>query len=366
MPLSPSKMFFRLLLRAATVRRGRTLTALFAMAVAAALATALLDLYSDIGGKLGGDFRKFGANVLIDSPHGLTDADIQTIRKNDCAGPFAVPSAFAIARTASGKPMVVVGTDVPAMRELNPAWSVTGASAQKGAQLIGVRAADSLAKENAQTLEFNGRKVNIEGAKLRTGAEEDSRIYIPLEQFENWTGLRPTVVEAQMLGTQAQIAEKIARLQPQLPEDTTVQPVRQIVEADMRVLGKTQFILLLSTIAITLTVALCVLATLTASVLERRKDYAVMKALGSSRLSVNAIFLGETFSLAILGAVAGFVAGCGLAMWIGLANFHATVEPRLDVFPPVLIGCFVIALISAAVPLTLLQKTEPAAILKGD
>src|SRR5207244_7578519 len=100
-----------------------------------------------------------------------------------------------------------------------------------------------------------------------------------------------------------------------------VQPVRQIVEAETRVLGKTKFILLLSVSAITLTVALCVLATLTASVLERRRDYAVMKALGSSQRGVSAIFLGETLALAVAGALAGFVGGCGLAMWIGRVNF---------------------------------------------
>ena len=53
-------------------------------------------------------------------------------------------------------------------------------------------------------------------------------------------------------------------------------------------------------------------------------------------------------------------------MWIGRANFHAAVEPRLNVFPAVLGGCIAIALFSALVPLTILQKTEPAAILKGD
>jgi putative ABC transport system permease protein len=146
----------------------------------------------------------------------------------------------------------------------------------------------------------------------------------------------------------------------------TAQPVRQIVEAQARVMEKTRFILLLSTIAITLTVALCVLATLTASVLERRKDYAVMKALGSSQGAVNAIFLGEALSLAIVGATAGFAAGCGLAVWIGHANFHAAITPSINVFPPVLGGCVLVALFSAVLPLTLLQKNEPAAMLKGE
>src|SRR5205807_2464522 len=164
------------------------------------------------------------------------------------------------------------------------------------------------------------------GGTLHTGGDEDSRIFFPMDDFTAWTGIQPSIAEVSVPGSSTDVVAAIERLKatPQFGK-FDVQPVRQIVEAETRVLGKARFILLLSTIAITLTVALCVLATLTASVLERRKDYAVMKALGSSQRAVNAIFLGETFSLATVGAVAGFAAGCGLAMWIGRADFHAAV-----------------------------------------
>ena len=366
MGLSQSRMFSRLLLRSIFVRRGRSLTALLAITVAAALTTALMTLYSDIGAKLRGDFNKFGANVVITAPGGFSDDQILAVRHIDHASVFALPSAFVVAKTESGKPVVVVGTDLSDARNLNPAWSITGISEETGSALIGARAASVLASERP-SLEYAGKTYDISKAgSLRTGGPEDSRVYIPLAAFEEWTGVRPTVIEAQFFGSPQQVAEKLARLQPQLPKDAVIQPVRQIVEAETRVLGKTKFILWLSVIAITLTVALCVLATLTASVLERRKDYAVMKALGSSQSRVNSIFLGETFALATVGSVVGFMAGCALAMWIGRANFHAAVEPRWLVFPHVLVASLLVALLSAIVPLALLQKLQPAAMLKGD
>ena len=370
MPLSSSRMFFRLLLRAATVRRGRTLTALLAMSVAATLATALLSLYSDIGEKLGGDFSKFGANVMVTAQPGavMTSADLTRIETAAGTGGQVVPFAYAVAHLASGKPVIVAGTDFEKARTLNSFWSVTQWPRATGQALAGVHAAQVIASEEKKSLEFNGKAIEIVPVgELRTGGEEDSRIYLSLAEFTQWTGVGPSVVEVSVPGSADQVRATIARLK-QTPElrQFDIQPVRQIVEAETRVLGKTRFILLLSTIAITFTVALCVLATLTASVLERRKDYAVMKALGSSQGAVSAIFLGESLSLAIVGAIAGFIAGCGLAMWIGRANFHAAVEPRTGVFPPVLAGCLAIALFSALVPLTLLQKTEPAAMLKGE
>lgn len=365
MGLSPSTMFFRLLLRSVSVRRGRSFTAALAITVAATLATALMTLYSDIGEQLRGDFRGFGANVVISAPGGFNDEQISAVKNLDRAP--VMPSAFAVAQTSSGKPVVVVGTELSAATTLNPAWQVTGTPDTDKGALVGVRAAALLVSEASSTLQFGGKSYEIANpSSLRSGGPEDSRIYIPLTEFERWTGLRPTVIEAQLPGTPEQIAEKMAKLRAQLPSSATVQPVRQIVEAETRVLGKTRFILSLSVLAITLTVALCVLATLTASVMERRKDYAVMKALGSSQAAVNAIFLGETTVLAAGGAMGGYVAGCALAMWIGRANFHATIGPRLSVFPAVLGGCVVMAMLSALLPLVRLQNLQPAAMLKGD
>lgn len=367
MALSPSSMFYRLLLRAATVRRGRTLTALLAMTVAACLATALLDVYSDIGAKLGGDFRKFGANVIVTATTGFGPTDIDRMRQSAGEGAVLLPEALAITKMDSGRSVVVVGTDFSAAEKMNAWWGVSKWPSSANEALVGERVDLPTKPSSAVSLEFAGKKLNVSPVyPLRTGGDEDSHIYISLQEFEQWTGLKPTVIEIAVPGDAAEVHSAISRIQSALPKTMSVQPVRQILEAETRVLGKTRFILLLSTIAITLTVALCVLATLTASVLERRKDYAVMKALGSSQESLNAIFIGETFSLAIVGAIIGFAAGCGLAMWIGRANFHAAVEPRLSVFPAVFAGCLAIAAISAIVPLGLLQKTEPAAMLKGE
>ncbi|HTM89578.1 MAG TPA: hypothetical protein VL155_15345, partial [Terriglobales bacterium] len=54
-------MFLRMLLRASLVRRGRALSALLAVVVAAAVATAMLNLYVEVQAKLRTEFRKYGA-----------------------------------------------------------------------------------------------------------------------------------------------------------------------------------------------------------------------------------------------------------------------------------------------------------------
>src|SRR2546430_3821009 len=60
-------------------------------------------------------------------------------------------------------------------------------------------------------------------------------------------------------------------------------PLFRSVEAEGRVLAKTRATLLAAAILIILTAALCVTATLTAWVLDRRRDFAIMKALGDRK-----------------------------------------------------------------------------------
>src|SRR5258706_16189407 len=65
-----TSMFVRMLIRAAVLRRGRAAAALFAMVVAAAVATAMMNLYVDVQAKLRTEFRNYGANIVVVAKEG--------------------------------------------------------------------------------------------------------------------------------------------------------------------------------------------------------------------------------------------------------------------------------------------------------
>src|ERR1035441_3455298 len=69
-PAPHTSMFLRMLLRAAALRRGRAASALLAMIVAAAVATAMMNLYVDVQAKLRTEFRNYGANVVVVGKNG--------------------------------------------------------------------------------------------------------------------------------------------------------------------------------------------------------------------------------------------------------------------------------------------------------
>jgi len=91
-----------------------------------------------------------------------------------------------------------------------------------------------------------------------------------------------------------------------------------------------------------------------------------MKVLGASGRLVNGFFAAEAAALGVMGAIFGFFIGIAVAAWIGRVNFHAPVVPRFSVFPYVLAGSVAIALISAILPIVLLQRVQPAIILRGE
>jgi putative ABC transport system permease protein len=215
-------------------------------------------------------------------------------------------------------------------------------------------------------LSFQGRTLQLNpGGTLQTGAAEDSRIYVDLLQFEAWTGVQPSTIEIAANGSSDEINLTMQRLSQALPT-TDVHPVRQIVEAEGRVLGKTRAALLASAVLIILTAALCVLATLMGWIFDRRKDFAIMKALGASEKLLNGFFAAEAAALGVVGAVLGFLLGIGIAAWIGRVNFHAAVVPRFSVLPVILAGSVAVALLSAALPIGILRRVQPAMILRGE
>jgi putative ABC transport system permease protein len=378
-------MFLRMLVRAAVLRRGRAFSALFAMVVAAAVATAMLNLYVDVQTKLRREFRNYGANIVLvgrdgaSLPAGALDQVESVLAGRGVVAPFGL----VVARTSDGEPIVVAGTDFERVRQLDRWWlvsrwpSIVPTSRAKDVlemghpeleqALIGVRALAAVSPKNQVfDLSFQGHVVQLTPAgTVQTGAAEDSRIYISLADFVAWTGVQPSTIEVAATGTPEEIAAIMHQLEQAIPA-AEVRPVRQIMEGEARVLGKTRATVLAASVLIILTAALCVLSTLMGWVFDRRRDFAIMKALGASDRLLNGFFAAEAAALGAAGAVIGFVLGIGIAAWIGRVNFHAPVEPRFSVLPLVLAGSIAVTLLAAILPISLLRRVQPAVILRGE
>jgi|KBSSwiStaDraftv2_1062776.scaffolds.fasta_scaffold13217_7 putative ABC transport system permease protein len=362
-----TSMFLRMLWRAAVRRRGRAASALLAMIVAATTATAMLNLYGDVQGKLNKEFRSYGANIVVIAKDGqaLPADALPRVRSVLSGDSVAAPFGFVVARTASGQPVVVAGTDFASARKLNSWWKVSVWPEAPQQALVGVQAQSAL-HPTGLDLTFQGRTLHVvPSGTLQTGADEDSRIYISLADFESWTEMQPSTIEIAASGGAKATDDVLQKLNTVLP-DADVHAVRRIVESESRVMGKTRATLLSSAVLIVLTSSLCVLATLIGWVVDRRRDFAIMKALGASERLLTGFFAAEAAALGAVGALAGYALGIGIAAWIGRANFNAPVVPRLEILPIVLLGAIGVALLSAIAPISVLRRVQPATILRGE
>jgi putative ABC transport system permease protein len=330
----------------------------------------MMNLYVDVQAKLQREFRNYGANIILVPRKNVSSLPAHTFSKAESvlAGRGVVaPFAMIVARTSEGQAVVVVGADFDRLRQLDRWWSVSQWPEASNQALVGVRAVSAISPKNQPfDLSFEGHTIHLTPAgTVHTGAAEDSRVYLSLTDFEAWTGVQPSTVEIAASGSSQEIAAIMHQLEEATPE-AEVRPVRQIMEGEARVLGKTRATLQAAAALIILTSALCVLSTLMGWVFDRRRDFAIMKALGASDRLLNSFFAAEAAALGAAGAVIGFILGVGIAAWIGRVNFHAPVSPRFSVFPLVLAGSMAVTLLSAILPISLLRRVQPAVILRGE
>src|ERR1035441_7274508 len=105
----------------ADLRGGRAVSALFATVVAAAVATAMLNLYVDVQAKLRRQFRNYGANIILVEKDGSSlPANALTQAESVLAGRGVVaPFALVVARTSDGQAIVVAGADFERVKQLD-------------------------------------------------------------------------------------------------------------------------------------------------------------------------------------------------------------------------------------------------------
>ena len=277
----------------------------------------------------------------------------------------------------------------------NPYWHVEGRwfseGAQEGVAGAGLAQHDGLhiggkvtvgAGDRTQTLTITGI--------VSTGGREDNAILTPLQIAQDLAG-RPgryrtllvsaltkpadafsqrdpatmTPVEYDRWYCSPYISSISRQMQEELP-GVEVRAIRQVAEGEGRILTRVGGLMWLVTIAALFAAALAVGATSATTVIERRSEIGLMKALGASYRAVAAFFVAEQLLLALAGGVVGYALGVVLARALGLEIFGIAPDPRWILFPIVLFLAAVVALAGSLVPLGRASRVDPAPVLRGE
>ena len=147
---------------------------------------------------------------------------------------------------------------------------------------------------------------------------------------------------------------------------TDVRVIRRVAEGEGNVLRRVRTLLWLVTLVALLASGLAVGASAAASVIERRGEIGLMKALGAGSGLVGVLLAAEQLLVAFVGGGIGYAAGILLARMLGEKVFGFTPEPRLFVLLIVLLLAAVVTLLGSAMPLRRASRLEPAPILRGE
>jgi putative ABC transport system permease protein len=187
----------------------------------------------------------------------------------------------------------------------------------------------------------------------------------PADAFSERDPLKMTPTEYDRWFCSPYISSIAFQIKTVLP-GTEVRTIRRVADTEGNILSRVSTLLWIVTLTALLAAALAVAATSATTVLERRGEVGVMKALGATNTLVAGIFLAEQLLLAIAGASLGFVLGALLARSLGSSIFGTPASPRLILFPIVLGLAAIVAFAGSLIPLRRAAHFNPAPILRGE
>jgi putative ABC transport system permease protein len=406
-------------------RKSRIAIAVLSVIIGAAIATSLLSVSSDISEKVGLEFRKYGANLLVvpesdtievgfpgvefgavTEQKYINESDLWQIKaiswRNNILG--FTPTLYQVVVVGEGQEaqeVVLAGTyfntdinivepfdenDLPifttGIKDISPWWKVEGSWIEDQNDttscMVGVNVAEKLSLElgDTFTIKYSAnfeQGLNITYYNLtvvgifETGGNEDSQIFVNLQLVQILTS-RPDKVHT----------VQVSALCNECPVDTFAEEieekityaeartVNQLVNAEMNILGKIENMMFLVTIVALLASALGVMTTMTTSVIERQKEIGLMKSVGAENKKIVALFFSEATIIGSIGGVFGFIIGVFLAQFIGLSVFSTSIAPQFQILPVAILISIGVSLFASVLPVRRAVRVEPAIVLRGE
>jgi putative ABC transport system permease protein len=418
-------MFFRILGKSIVKRKSRIAIAVISVVIGASIATALLSVSLDVSQKVGFEFRKYGANLLVvpksdtievgfpgvnfgsvTEQRYINESDLWKIKtiswRNNVLG-FA-PFLYQVVSVGEGterqnvvlagtyfdknvvilqpyspndKPMFITG-----VQKISPWWSVNGSwitdQNDTISTMIGKKVAETLHLGIGDSFtvhydEYTGDTINETTHNLtvvgiiETEGYEDNQIFVNLQVAQELTN-RPGkihTIQVSALCNACPVEAFAEEIQTNIPY-VEARSVKQLASAEMDILGKIENMMFLITVVALIASALGVMTTMITSVIERQKEIGLMKSVGAENRKIISLFLSEATIIGFIGGIIGYLIGIILAQVIGFSVFSMAITPRFEIIP-ISIGISIgVALLASVLPVRRAVHVEPAIVLRGE
>ncbi len=288
-------------------------------------------------------------------------------------------------------------TSVTGVKQLNPFWRIDGRWPDEGECLAGASLARRTSAKAGDTFVVNHSRLGREPAAasfvisgiVTTGSMEDDGIVARLEDAQKLAGLAGRFDRLEVSAL-TRPDDEFARRDPEklAPDDlerwsctpyarsiardvekaiagSEAHPVLKIAQSEGLLLNKVNLLLLLVLVASVTAAVLGVSSTMMTTVIQRRSEIGLMKAIGAGNGGITAIFLLEAAAIGLAGGIAGVGAGALLSQLVARTVFGSPIEFSTLLVPLMLTLSVVVALVGSAFPLRKALTFEPSIVLRG-
>lgn len=418
-------MLLRIIKKSLYKRKSRIAIAVLSVIIGAAIATALLSVSMDISEKVGMEFRKYGANLML-SPRsdnievGLPGIDFGTVteqryvnesdlwkiktisERNNVLGFSPLLYSLVTAKhkehqqeivltgTYFNKNVEIIQPVSPhdrshfqtGIQTISPWWEVTGRwiddPNDNTSSMIGINVAEALRLDvgDQVTIQYVSNIYDESSIKevtlsvigiISTGGHEDNQIFVNLSVAQELTERqnKAHIVQLSGLCNACPVETFGLEIMEAIPY-LEARSVKQLVSAEMNVLNKIENMMFLVAIIALFASALGVMTTMTTSVIERKKEIGLMKSIGAENRKIMTLFLSEATLIGLIGGFLGYGIGIILSQFIGISVFDTSISPRIEIIPIIVAISIGITLIASIIPVRHANRVEPAIVLRGE
>jgi putative ABC transport system permease protein len=154
------------------------------------------------------------------------------------------------------------------------------------------------------------------------------------------------------------------RIEETLP-GVTATPVRRAVETEGRTLSRLNGLMLGAAIGALLTAALGMVSTVATTLMERRREIGLLRALGAEEATITLLFTGEALLLGLIGGLTGWVLGQGVGWLLSRVLFERSLQVSVATLPIALGASFAIVLLATVPPVRAALRWDPVRALHG-
>ena len=376
-----SKFFYNLIYKSLNNGSSRVMDIVVSMLLGACVCAAFVNVYLDIDSKVSRELKTYGANMIFAPKDMATSDDMSEKTYNEMIA--KVPkdkllgeSGYLFAQANIGPTnAIIMGTKFSNLKKVKPFLDVRDGTMinvdfDDKNVLIGVDLARQAGFKAGDDIEIRAIgsnesiNVKIKGV-VASGDKEDALLITSLslaQQISNKAG-KINYAEAVVLGN----FDEITSLAKTISNDEIVaKPVAKVSKSEGYILEKIKLLMALVSLVILLITSMCVNTTLSAILLSRSREIALLRAIGASKKDVLRLFGFETFVTALISALVGAFLGYLLAQILGYAIFDSSIDFRILSIPVAVVISLLFAAIAAFYPIKRALNNKMADTLRGE